>query len=69
VADIIKYGREEGGFSQWVNGKKVAVFRIKGWMNNLRETPPMDYRGNKSGNNFLVTQIEYQGQPLNYDDF
>jgi hypothetical protein len=58
----VTYGREEGGFAVYHDGRKVAVFRRKGWMNNLHETPPMTYTGNRSGNKFLRTQIEYNGR-------
>jgi hypothetical protein len=65
MADKITYGREEGGFAVYVNGKKQSVFRIKGWMNGLREWQGLSYTGSNKPkpNNFLRTQIEYHGKP------
>jgi hypothetical protein len=57
----ITYGREEGGFAVYVNGRKTAVFRVKGWMNNLRETPERTV-GQGRPNYFLKTQYEYHGK-------
>lgn len=56
----ITYGREEGGFAVYSDGKKIAVFRLKGWMNNLRETPERGYIPGRP-DNFLRTQAEYDG--------
>jgi hypothetical protein len=61
MPEKITYGREEGGFSVWVNGKKVAVFRQKGWMNGLREMPEFKPGIGKT-NRFLITQYEYNGK-------
>ncbi len=61
--DKITYSREEGGFTQHINGKPVATFRIKGWMNNLRETPERSYsNAHKPSNKFYRTQFEYHGK-------
>ena len=36
----IQYERAgDNSFYQLINGQKVAIFKIKGWMNNLIEEP------------------------------
>lgn len=64
MADKITYGREEGGFAVYVNGKKQSVFRIKGWMNGLHKIP--EFKPGQSvtsrSNKFYQTQFEYHGK-------
>lgn len=64
MSDKITYGREEGGFAVYVNGKKQSIFRIKGWMNGLRDLP--DFKPGQSitrrSNRFDQTQFEYHGK-------
>jgi len=57
----LTYGREEGGFALYHDGRKVMVFQQKGWMNNLRETPERSFSGPYKSNRFLRTQFEYHG--------
>ena len=57
----VTYGREEGGFSVWVDGKPVAIFRIKGWMNNLLKTPERTFSPGKVPG-FAKTQFEEHGK-------
>ena len=61
MPDKITYGREEGGFTVYVNGKPQGTFRIKGWMNGLREMPELK-PGQGKVNPFLLTQYEYHGK-------
>lgn len=55
----VTYGREEGGFAVYHNGKKVCIWRVKGWMNGLREWPGISHSG--APDRFMQAQKDYNG--------
>lgn len=64
----VKYKRiDDDKVIQLINGKPVAMFKLKGWLNNLMSYPDKTKGGGSSSrgrriNRFNASQYEYNGK-------